>query len=142
MADVDRIVAYLKANVVMALCTALEGRPWAANCFYAFDAEAVRFLFLTHEETRHGREMLENARVAGTVSSQQASVAKIRGVQFTGTARLLEGTERTEARRIYDRRFPFARLSPAPVWAVVVAELKFTDNTFGFGTKLHWRRPD
>jgi uncharacterized protein YhbP (UPF0306 family) len=31
----------------------------------------------------------------------------------------------------------------APVWEIRPDELKFTDNTLGFGSKLHWlRHPD
>jgi hypothetical protein len=30
----------------------------------------------------------------------------------------------------------------APVWEIRLDELKFTDNTLGFGTKLHWLRAE
>ncbi|MBJ4294868.1 hypothetical protein JGE43_18630, partial [Salmonella enterica subsp. enterica serovar Typhimurium] len=37
-------------------------------------------------------------------------------------------------------RFPVARVLPAPVWEIRLDEIKFTDNTLGFGKKLHWLR--
>ncbi|EGF0722467.1 hypothetical protein IBO59_003311 [Salmonella enterica] len=40
----------------------------------------------------------------------------------------------------YIRRFPVARVLPAPVWEIRLDEIKFTDNTLGFGKKLHWLR--
>ena len=40
----------------------------------------------------------------------------------------------------YVNRFPIARMLRAPVWEIRPDELKFTDNTLGFGTKLHWLR--
>jgi len=30
----------------------------------------------------------------------------------------------------------------APVWEIRLDELKFTDNTLGFGKKLHWLRAE
>ena len=43
----------------------------------------------------------------------------------------------------YVNRFPIARMLRAPVWEIRPDELKFTDNTLGFGSKLHWlRHPD
>jgi uncharacterized protein YhbP (UPF0306 family) len=29
---------------------------------------------------------------------------------------------------------------PAPVWEIRLDEVKFTDNTLGFGKKMHWQR--
>jgi len=43
-------------------------------------------------------------------------------------------------RERYNRRFPVARMMPAPVWAIRLDELKFTDNTLGFGKKFIWHR--
>ena len=78
--------------------------------------------------------------MAGTVNGQPKTVALIRGVQFKGEIRLLEGEEADEKRALYVRRFPVARMLPAPVWEIRLDELKFTDNTLGFGKKLHWLR--
>ncbi|CDK61928.1 TPA: hypothetical protein QIQ90_005090 [Escherichia coli] len=43
-------------------------------------------------------------------------------------------------RQRYVKRFPVARMLSAPVWEIRPDEIKFTDNTLGFGKKLHWRR--
>ena len=40
------------------------------------------------------------------------------------------------------RRFPVAAALKAPVWEIRLDELKFTDNTLGFGKKLHWLRAE
>ncbi len=56
------------------------------------------------------------AAVAGTVNGQPKTVALIRGVQFKGEIRRLEGEESDLARRAYNRRFPVARMLSAPVW--------------------------
>jgi len=43
-------------------------------------------------------------------------------------------------RKLYFSRFPVARMLSAPVWEILPDEFKFTDNTLGFGKKLHWLR--
>lgn len=73
------------------------------------------------------------AAVAGTVNGQPKTVALIRGVQFKGEIRRLEGEESDLARQAYNRRFPVARMLSAPVWEIRLDEIKFTDNTLGFG---------
>ncbi|MGE4529096.1 MAG: pyridoxamine 5'-phosphate oxidase family protein [Rhodospirillaceae bacterium] len=140
MTDTDKIIAYIKSNHVLTLCSARGSTPWAANCFYAFDERSMSLFFLSDLSTRHGCELRDNPLVAGTVSSQQASVAKIRGLQFEGVALRLTGEDEARGRALYYRRFPIARLHPAPLWAAVPSYLKYTDNTLGFGRKLHWRR--
>ncbi|MTJ80876.1 MAG: hypothetical protein F8N37_07660 [Telmatospirillum sp.] len=140
MDDVSKIISYIKANNILTVATVRDGIPWTASCFYAFDKDRMAFFCLTSLDTRHGLEMRDNANVAGTVSSQQVNVAKIRGLQFSGRALLLEDEEEKAARAIYYKRFPMARLHSAPIWSISLDVLKYTDNSFGFGTKLHWRR--
>ena len=82
----------------------------------------------------------QRAKVAGTVNGQPKTVARIRGVQFKGEIRRLSGDEEAVMRARYVNRFPIARMLRAPVWEIRPDELKFTDNTLGFGTKLHWLR--
>jgi hypothetical protein len=141
MDQVDKIVSYIKANNILTVCTARDNLPWSASCFYAFDKEAMTFYVLTSLDTRHGAEMRDNPNVAGTVSSQQANVAKIRGLQFAGRTFLLSGEAEERGRALYYKRFPLARLHAAPLWSIVADTLKYTDNSFGFGTKLLWDRP-
>ena len=80
------------------------------------------------------------AAVAGTVNGQPKTVALIRGVQFKGEIRRLEGEESDLARKAYNRRFSVARMLSAPVWEIRLDEIKFTDNTLGFGKKMIWLR--
>ncbi len=85
--------------------------PWCANAFYLFDAQKVAFYILTEEKTRNAQMSGPQAAVAGTVNGQPKTVALIRGVQFKGEIRRLEGEEESNlARKAYDRRFPVARM--------------------------------
>lgn len=140
MSDADKVFAFIEENRVLTLCTARDSVPWGANCFYAFDPDAVALLFMTDPATRHGGELTDNGNVAGTISAQEPDVGRLQGIQFSGTAEQLTGEMLARGLELFLGRFPFARARQAPLWAATLDLLKFTDNTLGFGTKLYWRR--
>ncbi|EGF6025114.1 YhbP family protein [Salmonella enterica] len=140
MDTLTAIGRWLVKQHVVTWCVHHEGELWCANAFYLFDAQNVALYLLTDDKTRHAQMSGACAPVAGTVNGQPKTVARIRGVQFKGEIRRLEGEESDAARKAYLRRFPVARVLPAPVWEIRLDEIKFTDNTLGFGKKLHWLR--
>ena len=140
METLTAISKWLAKQHVVSWCVAKEGELWCANAFYVYDAQRVAFYLLSEETTRHGQMTGQQAPVAGTINGQPKTVALIRGVQFKGEIRLLSGDEADEKRALYVKRFPIARMLSAPVWELRLDELKFTDNTLGFGKKLHWLR--
>lgn len=140
MDTLTAIGSWLAKQHVVTWCVHHEGELWCANAFYLFDAQNVALYLLTDDKTRHAQMSGACAPVAGTVNGQPKTVARIRGVQFKGEIRRLEGQESDAARKAYLRRFPVARVLPAPVWEIRLDEIKFTDNTLGFGKKLHWLR--
>ncbi|EHE2155908.1 YhbP family protein [Salmonella enterica] len=140
MDTLTAIGRWLAKQHVVTWCVHNEGELWCANAFYLFDAQNVALYLLTEDKTRHAQMSGARAPVAGTVNGQPKTVARIRGVQFKGEIRRLEGQESDAARKAYLRRFPVARVLPAPVWEIRLDEIKFTDNTLGFGKKLHWLR--
>ena len=79
------ITAFLKKHHLLSLCTSHDNMPYCASCFYAFLEGSTTFVIATDvTKTRHGREAIENAHVAGTVALETKLVGKIQGVQFTG----------------------------------------------------------
>lgn len=140
MDTLTAIGRWLAKQHVVTWCVHHGGELWCANAFYLFDAQNVALYLLTDDKTRHAQMSGACAPVAGTVNGQPKTVARIRGVQFKGEIRRLEGQESDAARKAYLRRFPVARVLPAPVWEIRLDEIKFTDNTLGFGKKLHWLR--
>ncbi|KNC93397.1 YhbP family protein [Trabulsiella odontotermitis] len=138
----DAISRWLVKQHVVTWCVASAGDLWCANAFYLYDPQKIAFYLLTEEHTRHAQMTGSHAPVAGTVNGQPKSVALIRGVQFKGVIRRLEGDESADARARYNRRFPVARAMSAPVWEIRIDELKFTDNTLSFGKKIHWLRQE
>ena len=134
------ITRYLQKQHVLSVC---GGDPvWCANCFYVFNEEKVAFWLMSEESTRHGSQFVSDPRVAGTINGQPKSVLLIKGVQYAGRIRLLEGEEKEQARKAYIKRFPIAATVSAPLWEIQPDELKMTDNALGFGKKLHWLRQD
>ena len=88
--------------------------------------------------TRHGSMMLANNKVSGTITVPTEDISQIRGLQFAGEIKLLEGEEE-RVLRLYEKRFPVAKTFSAPLWQINFTELKLTDNSAGFGTKYYWR---
>lgn len=131
---------WLAKQHVVTWCVANRGELWCANAFYFYDPHAVAFYVLSEDQTRHGQMTGLKAQVAGTVNGQPKTVALIRGVQFAGEIRRLDEEESAVPRAQYNRRFPVARMLSAPMWEIRLNEVKFTDNTLGFGKKLHWIR--
>lgn len=142
METLAAISRWLAKQHVVTWCVHQEGELWCANAFYLYDPERVAFYLLSEDKTRHAQMSGPQAPVAGTVNGQPKNVALIRGVQFKGEIRRLEGEESDEMRKRYTRRFPVALALSAPVWEIRLDELKFTDNTLGFGKKLHWLRAE
>lgn len=142
METLATISRWLAKQHVVSWSVARDGELWAASAFYFYDPDKVVFYLLSDENTRHAQMSGKRARVAGTVNGQPRSIALIRGVQFRGEIRLLEGEESDAARARYYRRFPVARAMSASVWEIRLDELKLTDNTLGFGKKIHWLRQE
>lgn len=140
METLAAISRWLAKQHVVTWCVASRGEMWCANAFYIYDPQKVAFYLLSDDSTRHSQMTGLQANVAGTVNGQPKTVALIRGLQFTGEIRRLDEAESAQPRAQYNRRFPVARLLSAPMWEIRLTELKFTDNTLGFGKKLHWIR--
>jgi len=140
MESLKSIGRWLKKQHVLTYCAGEAGAMWCANAFYIFDEEQVAFYFLSETTTRHGQLIGQRGLTAGTINGQPKSVTLIRGVQFRGEICLLDEEQAAAPRAKYCRRFPIAAKMPAPVWMIRLDELKMTDNTLGFGKKLHWSR--
>jgi uncharacterized protein YhbP (UPF0306 family) len=130
---------WLGKQHVVTWCVARDDELWCANAFYVYDPEKVAFYLLSDENAPRPND--RGKRQRGRDGQRPAkSVALIRGVQFKGKIRRLAGEEEAAMRKRYVSRFPVARMLSAPVWEIRPDEIKFTDNTLGFGKKLHWLR--
>lgn len=103
MDTLTAIGRWLAKQHVVTWCVHHEGELWCANAFYLFDAQNVALYLLTDDKTRHAQMSGACAPVAGTVNGQPKTVTRIRGVQFKGVIRRLEGQESDAARKAYLR---------------------------------------
>ncbi|WP_064718655.1 YhbP family protein [Proteus hauseri] len=136
------IKQFINEHHVFTLCTTNSMQDiWCANCFYWFDKQQMRLIFLTEKKTRHAQMMQKNLSVAGSISTQEMSISNLQGIQFTGSVSLLTGIEELSARQHYCSRFPVALAAiHTPIWQLQLQEIKMVNNSLGFGTKLYWQR--
>ncbi len=134
------ISSYLAHNRVLTLASSDDGQPYCAHCFYAYDATNQQLIFMSDSDTRHIHEVKANVLVAGTISTNVITVARLKGIQFTGTFVTPDKAMEEEFSQLYYARFPFARTHQSEIWAIRLDYIKMTDNTLGFGTKLSWKR--
>lgn len=135
-----KITTYISESKVVTLATCINDIPYCANCFYVFDEENKILIFLSSDTTRHVTEGLSNNNVAGTIDREITTVAKIKGLQFTGEFINPTEEQKKQFYKIYYHKFPFAKAKPSPVWGIKLNWVKMTDNTLGFGKKLMWER--
>ncbi len=135
-----KIPEFIAEHHVLTLTTVANNQPYTANCFYVYDKERNSFLFTSDPKTRHGKEMLENNKVAANIVLETKAVGKIQGLQITGQVKALSGTEDKKAKLKYLKHYPYAILKLETMWELNVNFFKLTDNRLGFGKKLIWER--
>ncbi len=136
----QKIYSFIEEHHVLSLATSHKGQAYMANCFYIFNKENNEFIFTSSIETRHGKEMLNNPKIAASIVLETKTIGKIQGLQITGIASILEGDDQKKAKRQYLSKYPYAILKTETMWAISVNFLKLTDNRLGFGKKIIWKR--
>jgi uncharacterized protein YhbP (UPF0306 family) len=141
MIDLE-IAEFITEQKVATVCTSNNDVPYCFNCYYVFmEAEGI-LVYKSSTTTKHDKMLVENERVAGTIIPESISVATIRGVQFEGVL-LRDSLEMgMKLSASYYLKFPFSMAIPGKLFGIQLNQLKFTDNTRGFGFKQTWERPD
>lgn len=139
----QQVAAYLGGHHVMTLATHGAEGPWAAAVFYASDGASL--IFLSAPNTRHCRNLTQDARCAATIQEDCREWSQIKGIQLEGRVIELQGDEEKRAQHLYGEKFPIvgaaAGIPPAIVkalarvrWFRLVPErFHFIDNSKGFG---------
>jgi uncharacterized protein len=139
MTEVDpRIVRFLHKHHIFTLATSSGNVPYVSTCFYVYLEKENIFIFTTDKETRHAAEMIIQPRVAGAIALETKVIGRIQGIQFTGTAKELDGQDYKTAHSAYLWKFPYAGFKHLVLWSVVPDFIKMTHNQLGFGKKLIW----
>lgn len=132
-----KIIRFIERHHVLTLATqSADGRPYCANCFYAYDKVRNLLIFSSDEATRHAADMSVRPQVACSIVLETKIVGKLQGVQICGRA----GRGDDKAKRDFIGRFPYTAVMPLNIWTVEPDFVKLTDNTLGFGKKLVWKK--
>ena len=137
----DRIRNFIGEHHIFTLAVTTDSGPWCATCFYVYHESLNILIFTSDPDTKHIEDIVRRNDywVAGAIALETKMIGKIRGIQFTGRMRLLEGMELKVAKKIYLEKFPIARLSRLYLWGLQPEYIKMTDNRLGFGKKLIWK---
>jgi uncharacterized protein YhbP (UPF0306 family) len=96
----------IRGQNTMTLSTAVKDVAWAAPVYYA--NLGFTFYFFSDPASRHIQEALATHQVAAAIFHQSSTWKEIRGIQMSGTLRLLSpGLESVRALRAYLKKFPF-----------------------------------
>ena len=135
----ERIIEFLINQKLATICAVdADGYPYCFSCFYAFDKERQLFYFKSGANSHHAGLLLRNPVVAGTINPDKLNTLAIKGIQFTGHMADRSDELSAEASSVYHKRYPFALAKPGEMWIIRPEEIKMTDNTLGFGKKIHW----
>lgn len=143
----SRIQRFISRHRVLTLATTSGGELWCCNLFYAILPPGTQgftggaLVFTSPETTRHAAMFTDNPDVAGSIVLESKVVARLQGLQLQGTVHPVGATAgilAAAAKSAYLKRYPFAALMLSDLWVLEITRLKYTDNTLGFGTKLHW----
>ena len=149
----SRLLVFLHHHDTMTLATiGAAGEPQAAAVFYAADDE-LDLYFLSDPDSRHGRNLTREPRVAATIQADGQDWREITGLQIAGTAEVVEGAnEIARVTRLFAERFDFLRgllddgdaagllelqgpLTSSRFYLLRPGWLRLVDNTRGFGNK-------
>ncbi len=130
----SKVAVFIQKHHLLSLAT-LGEEMWCCSLFYVYDEGSNSFIVATDASTLHGANVVANSSVAGTVALETKTIGKIQGIQFRGSM-----TQENVNYELYYKAFPYALAMNPMLWSIRLDEIKMTDNTFGFGKKLIWKR--
>ena len=131
---------YLEQHNVITLATNGSSGLWAAAVFYASEEFDIYFISTGH--TRHGQNIADNRRAAGTIQEDYHDWAAIKGIQLEGSVELLSGHDKERAISIYVQKYPLIQAESGPIQAALEVmnwyrltpeRLYLVDNSKGLG---------
>jgi len=136
----ERIIKFISGHRLMTLATTDGVQPYCCNLFYVFDTASCNLIFMSSSDTRHVKEAFWQPNLAGTIVSDEVSIARLQGIQFTGKFFKPTGELLLNAKKIYFKKFPLAHFLDSSICCIEINFIKMTDNTLGFGKKILWSR--
>lgn len=134
----ERMLKFIHEHHIFTLATSNNNLPYTCTCFYVYIDELNMIVFTSDKTTKHIQDVEQQQCVSGAIALETSVVGKIRGIQFTGIIKELDGKELSKAKKAYLSKFPIAILMKTTLWGIVPDFIKMTDNRLGFGKKLIW----
>lgn len=137
-----RISNFLTKKYLCSLATVENSHTWSFVCYYVFDQENNRLIYLTSDESKHAQLMAQNPEVSGTIFTPTKYQSSLQSLQFLGTAHKLEGNSARIAKNLYrlERNHPLINeLTP---WEIKLTFARLTDNSLGLSSKMEWHLGD
>jgi len=135
-----QICTFIQKHHVLSVSVLHDNEVWAANCFYVFLPDKNGLVIVTDTATKHGMAFIQNNHIAGTISNNQKQIIRIKGVQFQGVVRELQGEELKKAQKLFVNKFPFAKIGAVTLWIIELYKIKMTDNSIIFSHKYLWEK--
>ena len=148
-----RLLAFLHHHDTISLATiGPVGEPQAAAVFYVADS-GLDLYFLSDPQSRHGRNLAREPRVAATIQADGQNWREITGLQIEGTATKIGGArENARVAQLFAERFDFLRalsgdedeggpvalrgpIADSRIYILRPAWIRLIDNRLGFGHK-------
>jgi uncharacterized protein YhbP (UPF0306 family) len=137
----NNIVEFLSKNQVASVCFVdEENKPYCINCFYCFDLKQGVLVFKSSFGAKHEDFVKTTHPLAGTVIADQNDITKLKGIQFSGSILNEQMIYESMLNLSYIKKFPLSIVKSGYLWGVQLEFVKFTNNTFGFGSKTVWKR--
>ncbi|MDP1843867.1 MAG: pyridoxamine 5'-phosphate oxidase family protein [Sediminibacterium sp.] len=137
----EKIYQFIKDQTCTSICTIGENSiPHCFTCYYAYNKENNLLYYKSSIDTQHAKFLAKNPIVAGTILPDKFNKLQVKGIQFSGLLLNADDSLTKNAVVAYYLKYPLAAAVSGEVWVVQVNQIKYTDNTLGFGTKLIWER--
>lgn len=137
----ELIWQFISAYHVVSITAQSNQQMWSANAFYIPDFGRDSIYIMSNTATRHARMMQQHPIISGTISDQVSDVGNLKGLQFAASAEEIADSEMIEkVQALYVARFPIAEKMQDTLWKISFLEMKYTDNSVGFGTKYIWKK--
>ena len=91
---------YLNKAQLMQVSTCINNQPWTCTVYFAFN-EQLELYWISTPTRRHSIEISKNGSVSGTIVLSHSYGEKVRGLQFEGTALVINDPEQIKKEFTY-----------------------------------------
>ncbi len=138
----EKIINFIDQHHVLTLSTAVDNKPYSANCFYIYLPEENMLVCTSDKTTKHIQDIEINNYVSGSIVLETKIVGKIQGLQFNGIMLEAKDNLLKKCKKQYLIKYPYAILKLTTMWTIKLTFAKLTDNRLGFGKKIIWEKND